>query len=153
MFQPPTDPLPTYQMSPDHLLPPLCDSPQLNPTPPIPNGGQFSSATHPGLKIAFPQRKNVLLSADLKEWNCTGTVQLLEAATSTTLWVYLDGSEKNHMTGAAAVFFPPDNDAFALAMPWPFDSLGDAEFWALLSCLRVLRTYTQYIAVFILSDN
>ena len=46
MFQPPTDPLlPLYKMSPDHLLPPLCDSPHFNPTPPIQNGGQFSSTT------------------------------------------------------------------------------------------------------------
>ena len=57
------------------------------------------------------------------------------------------------MTGAAAVFFPRNNDAFPLAVPSPFDSSGDAEFWALLSCLRFLRTHKHYSAVSILSDN
>ena len=34
-----------------------------------------------GLKIAHLQRKTILLSEDLKEWNRTRVIQLLEAAT------------------------------------------------------------------------
>ena len=70
-----------------------------------------------------------------------------------TLWVYIDGSEKKSLTGAAAVFFPHNSPAFAIAIPSPFCWSGDAEFWALLSCLRFIRIHSPATHICILSDN
>ena len=71
----------------------------------------------------------------------------------TYLWVYIDGSEKKSLTGAAAVFFPHNSPAFAIAIPSPFRWSGDAEFWALLSCLRLIRTHSPATHICILPDN
>ena len=153
-FQPPTDlPIPTHLMTPEQLLPFIQDLPKPHSSPPIPHGGTLSLSCKLGLHVSLPAFQHRLFSSDLHEWKCSKAYQMLVRAPSQALWVYIDGSEKNSLTGAAAVFFPHNGPTFAIAIPSPFRGSGDAEFWALLSCLRFIRLHLRAKHICILSDN
>ena len=152
-FQPPTDlPIPTHSMTPEQLLPPILNPPIPHSSPPVPHGGTLGRSSHQGVHISLPEFKHRLLPNDLTEWKCSKAHQMLARASPQTLWVYIDGSEKKSLTGAAAVFFPHNSPAFAIAIPSPFRWSGDAEFWALLSCLRFIRTHSPATHICILSE-
>ena len=153
-FQPPTDlPIPTHLMTPEQLLPFIQDLPRPHSSPPIPHGGTLGPSCKLGVHISPPAFQHLLLSSDLNEWKCSKADQMLVRAPLQALWVYIDGSDKNSLNGAAAVFFPHNAPTFAIAIPSPFCWGGDAEFWALLSCLCFIRLHSSAKHICILSDN
>ena len=146
-------PIPTHLMTPEQLLPFLQDLPKPHSSPPIPHGGTLGPSCKLGVHVSLPAFQHRLFSSDLHEWKCSKAYQMLVRAPPQALWVYIDGSEKNSLTGAAAVFFPHNAPTFAIAIPSPFRGSGDAEFWALLSCLRFSRLHLPAKHICILSDN
>ena len=153
-FQSPMDlPIPTHLMTPEQLLPFIQDLPKPHSSPPIPHGGTLGPSCKLGVHVSLPAFQHRLFSSDLHEWKCSKAYQMLVRAPPQALWVYIDGSEKNSLTGAAAVFCPHNGPTFAITIPSPFRGSGDAEFWALLSCLRFIRLHLSAKHICILSDN
>ena len=135
------------------LLPFIQDLPKPHSSPPIPDGGTLGPPCKLGVHVSLPAFQHRLFSSDLHEWKCSKAYQMLVRAPPQALWVYIDGSEKNSLTGAAAVFFPHNGPTFAIAIPSPFRGSGDSEFSALLSCLRFIRLHLPAKHICILSDN
>ena len=106
-FQPPTDlPIPTPLMTPEQLLLFIQDSPNPHSLPPIPHRGTLGPSCKLGVHVSLPAFQHPLFSSDLHEWQCSKAYQMLVRAPLQALWVYIDGSENDSLTGAAAVFFP-----------------------------------------------
>ena len=140
-------------MTPEQSLPFIQDLPKPHSSPPIHHGGTQDPSCKLGVHVSLPAFQHRLFSSDLHEWKCSKAYQMLVRSPPQALWVYIDGSEKNSLTGAAAVFFPHNGPTFAIAIPSPFRGSDDAEFWALLSCLRFIRLHLSAKHICILSDN
>ena len=153
-FQPPTDlPIPTHLMTPEQLLPFIQDLPKPHSSPGIPHGGTPGPSCKLGVHVSLPAFQHRLFSSDLHKWKCSKAYQMLVRAPPQALWVYIDGLEKNSLSGAAAVFFLHNSPTFAIAIRSPFRGSGYAEFWALPSCLRFIRLHLPAKHICILSDN
>ena len=140
-------------MTPEQLLPFIQDLPKPHSSPPIPHGGTLGPSCKLGVHVSLPAFQRRLFPSDLHEWKWSKAYQMLVRAPLQALCFYIDGSEKNSLTGAAAVFFPHNAPTLAIAIPSPFRGSVDAEFWALLSCLRFIRLHLPAKHICILSDN
>ena len=59
---------------------------------------------------------------DVKAWNCNRAAQLLQEASSTTTWVYLDGSAGQGGFGSAATIYKRNGTILVLCLPPPYHS-------------------------------
>ena len=92
--------------------------------------------------------------SDLNTWSFDSILDELSSTDSGSwLWVYLDGSWDNPLAGSAAVLCWPDGTIVVLAIPCPYLASKDAEFWALVQCVRYLQSVGFTGSVFFCIDN
>ena len=102
----------------------------------------------------FPHAPAAMQVSDLKGWEC---VRILEAIqhpeSSDWLWVHLDGSWEDRLSGSAAIMVWSDRAALGLALPCPYYSSRDAEFWAFVQTVRYLISVGFRGEAFLCIDN
>ena len=137
------------------LAPPLSTLPLPLPVYPFPYRSTPVGSSEERHLFKFHDTLPPLQVSDLRVWGCTSVVvQALEHPQSTQwLWVYIDGSWDDPLAGSAAVLVWPDGLVLVLAIPCPYDSSKDAEFWAFVQVLTYLTSVGFTGTVSICIDN
>ena len=119
------------------LCPPLYQPPLIADNAPAPPVGLADPEIHhDGILFKHPFHLPENTEADLLFWNCMSAAEANKESHQSH--VYLDGSAKGPHRGSAILFFHKNQPLlnYALAIPSPYQSSADAEFWALLSFMR-----------------
>ena len=77
----------------------------------------------------------------LQSWGCSCIIQALSHPSAREwLWVYLDGSWDNPLSGSAVVLVWTDGTVLILSIPCPYFGSCDSEFWSFVQCVHLLES-------------
>ena len=129
------------------LLPPLLPYP-------LPHSSQYIAPTQFGHIFHYPSPPGHLQVSDLRSWGCTSVATAIQHPDSgNQVWVCLDGSWDKPHSGSAAILVWPDGTTIGLAIPCPYFSSKDSEFWAFVQAIRYLQSVGMYGSAFFCVDN
>ena len=136
------------------LCPPLYKPPTLaDDAPQLPNQLSSPVPQPDGFFFSHNQPPPQICENDLRFWNCNEAADNIKLHFDSV--VYLDGSAKANKRGSAFWVFHGSQEhwypGYALAIPSPYATSSDAEFWALLSFLRRHDWGSHTVLIF--SDN
>ena len=143
------DPPKHRALAPSLLRPPL-------PLPPyaVPYSSVPIETNEYGHLFRYPEEIEPPQVPALQSWGCSSIIQALSHPTVREwLWIYLDGSWDNPLSGSAAVLVWTDGTVLVLSIPCPYLGSCDSEFWSFVQCVRYLESVQFRGKAFFCIDN
>ena len=152
----PPQPMPPHPRLPQHseLAPSLLSLPPPLPPLAIPYFSEPMESNAYGHLFRYPGEITPPQVPAHRSWGCSSVIQALSHADGHTwLWVYLDGSWDDPLSGSSAIMVWTDGTVLALSIPYPFSGSRDSEFWSFVQCIRYLQSVHFSGKAFFCIDN